>query len=107
MKGAGRAVWIDKGGINPGENWAGEIVRGIKGAKGVMVMCSPSAFESDHIKREVYLADRYKKPLLPVFIEDAKPPEDFEYFFAGVQMLKLFETPEAERPQALAQALGS
>ena len=107
VKDAGRDVWIDKGGINPGENWAGEIVRGIKSAKGVMVMCSPSAFESDHIKREVYLADRYKKPMLPVFIADAQPPEDFEYFFAGVQWLELFKLPEADRPAAIGKALSA
>lgn len=107
VKDAGRDVWIDKGGINPGENWAGEIVRGIKGARGVMVMCSPSAFESDHIKREVYLADRYKKPMLPVFIADAQPPEDFEYFFAGVQWLELFKLPEADRPAAIGKALAA
>lgn len=107
VKDAGRDVWIDKGGIKPGENWAGEIVRGIKGAKGVMVMCSPSAFESDHIKREVYLADRYKKPMLPVFIAEAKPPEDFEYFFASVQWLELFRLPEADRSAAIGKALAA
>jgi TIR domain len=107
VKDNGRQVWIDKGGIAPGENWAGEIVRGIKGSTGVMVMCSPKAFESDHIKREVYLADRYKKPMLPVFIAEAQPPEDFEYFFAGVQWLELFKLPEAERPAAIGKALGA
>ena len=66
-----------------------------------------AAFESDHVKREIYLADRYKKPMLPVFIADAQPPEDFEYFFAGVQSLNLYAMPEAERPQALMQALGA
>ncbi|MDP3491856.1 MAG: toll/interleukin-1 receptor domain-containing protein [Hyphomonadaceae bacterium] len=107
VKDAGRAVWIDKGGISPGENWAGEIVRGIKSATGVMVMCSPNAFESDHIKREVYLADRYKKRMLPVFIADATPPEDFEYFFAGVQWLELFKLPEADRAAAIGKALAA
>src|SRR5690606_16189323 len=53
VEASGRTVWIDKGGIQAGEGWAGEIVRGIKGSKGVLVMCSPRAFESDHIKREV------------------------------------------------------
>ena len=107
VKRSGREVWIDKGGIQAGEGWAGEIVRGIKAARGVMVMCSPRAFESDHIKREVYLADRYKKPMLPVFIAEAQPPEDFEYFFASVQWLELFKLPEAERPAAIGKALGA
>jgi len=101
----GRIVWIDKTGIQTGDGWAGEIVRAIKSAKGIMVMCSKHAFESDHVKREVYLADRYKKPLSPVFIEDAKPPEDFEYFFASVQWLELWKLPEAERNAAIGKAL--
>jgi uncharacterized membrane protein YtjA (UPF0391 family) len=106
-KRAGRKFWLDQQGISAGDGWAGEIVRAIKGAGGVVVMCSKAAFESDHVKREIYLADRYRKKLFPVFIEQAEPPEDFEYFFAGVQTLNLFETPEAERPEALVRVLGA
>lgn len=101
----GRNVWIDKKGLAGGDNWAGEIVRAIKSARGVIVMCSKHAFESDHVKREVYLADRYKKPMVPIFIEAAAPPEDFEYFFASVQWLELHKTAPADRPAALAKAL--
>ncbi|MEZ5959551.1 MAG: TIR domain-containing protein [Hyphomonadaceae bacterium] len=106
-KRAGRKFWLDQQGISAGDGWAGEIVRAIKAAGGVVVMCSQAAFESDHVKREIYLADRYKKKLVPVFIEQAEPPEDFEYFFAGVQILNLYETPEEERPEALNRVLGA
>jgi hypothetical protein len=105
VRAQGPSLWLDKEGIGAGESWAGEIVRAIKTVRGVAVMCSKAAFESDHVKREIYLADRYKKHLLPVFIEEATPPEDFEYFFAGVQHLKLHETPEAERGPVMAKAL--
>lgn len=107
VRSSGRNVWIDKGGIQAGTGWAGEIVRAIKSAGGVMVMCSSSAFESDHVKREIYLADRYRKPMLPVFLEDAQPPEDFEFFFAGVQWLQLFKLPEEERAGAVQRALAA
>lgn len=106
-KRGGRQFWLDQQGIGAGDSWAGEIVRAIRGARGVLVMCSKAAFESDHVKREIYLADRYNKKLVPVFVEDAEPPEDFEYFFAGVQFLKLFETPESERPEAVLRALAN
>ncbi|MBX3430084.1 MAG: TIR domain-containing protein [Hyphomonadaceae bacterium] len=106
-KRAGRKFWLDQQGVNAGDGWAGEIVRAIKAAGGVVVMCSQAAFESDHVKREIYLADRYKKKLVPVFIEFAEPPEDFEYFFAGVQQLNLYETPEEERSDALVRILGA
>jgi len=106
-KRAGRKFWLDQQGVSAGDGWAGEIVRAIKAAGGVVVMCSQAAFESDHVKREIYLVDRYKKRLVPVYIEQAEPPEDFEYFFAGVQTLNLFETPEEERPEALIRLLGA
>jgi hypothetical protein len=102
----GRKFWLDQQGLTVGEGWASEIVRAIRGAAGVIVMCSKAAFESDHVKREVYLADRYHRKLIPIFIEEATPPEDFEYFFAGVQHVNLYETPEGERPEALVRVLG-
>lgn len=103
---AGRPVWIDKSDINAGTGWAGEIVRAIRGAEGVMVVCTPAAFRSDHVKREVYLADRYQKPLMPVMLAPVSLPEDFEYFFAGVQWLELHRVPENQRAAAIKQALG-
>jgi hypothetical protein len=105
-KRAGRKFWLDQRSSGGGAA-AGEVIRPISAAGGVIVMCSKAAFESDHVKREVYLADRYRKRLVPVFIEEAQPPEDFEYFFAGAQSLNLFETPEAERPQALVRVIGA
>jgi hypothetical protein len=102
---SGRTVWMDKTGIQTGDGWAGEIVRAIKSAKGILVMCSKHAFESDHVKREIYLADRYKKPMAPVFLEAAQPPEDFEYFFAGVQWLELYKLPVSEHSAAIGKAL--
>ena len=105
VKTAGKRFWLDQQSTKAGDGWTGEIVRAIRSAPEVLVMCSRAAFESDHVKREIYLADRYKKKLVPVFVEEAEPPEDFEYFFAGVQWLKLFETPAAERPAALMRVL--
>lgn len=104
---SGSKFWLDQKGITAGDGWAGEIVRAMRGAAGCVVMCSKAAFESDHVKREVYLADRYRKRLVPVFIENEPPPEDFEYFFAGLQSLNLFDMPEAERAQALLRVLGA
>jgi hypothetical protein len=102
---SGQRLWVDTQEIGAGESWAGEIVRGIKTVRGVAVMCSKAAFESDHVKREVYLADRYKRRIVPVFLDDAPVPEDFEYFFAGVQWLKLKDLPPADRGKAVAKAL--
>lgn len=102
--GEGVPIWIDRKGLKSGQGWAGEIVAAIRSAKRVLVMCSPRAFESPHVLREVYLASRFEKPLLPVFLEETDPPDDFLYHFADVQWLKLYAVPEADRASALAAA---
>jgi hypothetical protein len=101
---AGREIRLDDTASGRG---ATAIASAIRAATDVVVVCSKAAFESDEVKREIYLADRFGKKLAPVFIEPADPPVDFEYFFAGAQGLKLYETPEAERPQAFLRALGA
>jgi hypothetical protein len=105
VQGLGQDLWLDQEDVAAGESWAGEIVRAIRAVRVVVVMCSKAAFESDHVKRELFLADRYKKRLVPILLEDAPMPDDFEYFFAGVQWLKLHETPEADRPGAMMKAI--
>lgn len=104
---AGRQVWIDRAAIRYGQNWAGEIVRAIKESKAVLVMCSPRAFQSDHVKREVYLADKYKKPIMPIFVEAAEPSDDFDYFLAGVQRFEWYRLEQQDRRAAVTAALAA
>lgn len=103
----GGRFWLDRERIGTGDGWAHEIMRAIGAAAGVAVMCSRAAFESDHVKREVYLADRYRRKLVTVFIEEAEPPEDFAYFLAGAPRLDVFAIPAPERAQVLLRALGA
>jgi hypothetical protein len=102
---AGKSVWIDRKEIDGGDGWAVEIVRAIKGAGGVVFMCSIKSVESPHVRRELHLADKYKKRMVPVLIEPVELPEEFEYFFAGLQWLEWFKLPEDERRAALSRAL--
>ena len=83
----GHDVWIDREQLHGGVNWAGRIVRAIKKSRGMCLMCSERSFASDHVRREVYLADKYKKPLLPVRLDHAEMPEDIEYFLIDRQWI--------------------
>ncbi len=85
----GRTVWIDRNDIQAGDNWAMLIVRAIRSAETFCLMCSAEAFNSDHVRRELYLADKYKRPMLPVRLDATEPPEDFEYFLIDRQWLDL------------------
>lgn len=97
VEATGRSVWIDKEGMKAGQGWAGTIVRAIKASEMVCLMCSAASFASDHVRREVYLADKYRKALMPVRLDRAEMPEDIEYFVVDRQWVDLADVPEGER----------
>ena len=98
---AGRDVWIDRDGIDAGGNWAGLIVRAIRESDTFCLMCSAEAFQSDNVRREIYIADKYKRKLVPVRLDFAEMPEDFEYFLIDRQWLDLTGVDPAERASRL------
>ena len=89
VEAGGIDLWFDRDGLKPGTNRAGTIVRAIKSSERFCLMCSAQSFASDHVRREVYLADKYQKPILPVRLDDALMPEDIEYFLIDRQWLDL------------------
>ncbi|MEM9179158.1 MAG: toll/interleukin-1 receptor domain-containing protein [Pseudomonadota bacterium] len=97
----GITVWIDRDEMRAGQNWAGQIVRAIKSADRFCLMCSAQAFESDHVRREVYLADKYGKKMVPIRLDATEMPEDIEYFLIGRQWIDLFEVAEEDRMKAI------
>lgn len=106
VEASGREVWIDKEEIHAGGNWAGMIVRAIRESDTFCLMCSAEAFQSDNVRREIYIADKYKRKLLPVRLDFAEMPEDFEYFLIDRQWLDLTAADPAERAVKLKAALG-
>lgn len=106
VEAGGRQVWIDKDEIQAGGNWAGMIVRAIRDSDTFCLMCSAESFQSDNVRREIYIADKYKRKLLPVRLDFAEMPEDFEYFLIDRQWLDLTTVEPAERALRLKAALG-
>lgn len=103
----GLSVWIDREEMRAGQNWAGQIVRAIKASDRFCLMCSSQAFESDHVRREVYLADKYGKTMVPIRLDEAPMPEDIEYFLIGRQWIDLFALDEDERLGAIQDVLNN
>ena len=97
---------MDRDGVQRGTDGAGRIVEEIGGSDTFCLMCSVEAFQSDNVRREVYIADKYKRKLLPVRLDSAEMPADFEYFLIDRQWLDLTTADEAERAIRLKAALG-
>lgn len=101
----GVSIWIDRDEMRAGQGWAGQIVRAIKASERFCLMCSAQAFASDHVRREVYLADKYGKDMVPIRLDGAEMPEDIEYFLIGKQWVDLNALEEDERLTVLESAL--
>ncbi len=74
LREAGLEVW-DEGEILPGENWAARIAEALQESEAMVVLLTPSALRSSHVKHEIAYAlgkQDYSGRLIPVF---ASPPE--------------------------------
>ncbi len=77
---AGLSCWIAPRNVTPGRSFPGEISRGISASKVFVIVLSKSANHSDHVLREVQLADSSKIPILQFRIDSEKASDDLKYY---------------------------
>ncbi len=107
----GASVWRDADRILGGQYYGEQIVHAIAHSKVVLLMCSPQAFLSDNVHREVLLTwDHYHRRYLPIWLcPPTAIPDRFLYCLAGCQWIDVHsQQPEEWLPQLLKaiQALG-
>jgi adenylate cyclase len=84
----GLEVWIDRHGITGAEQWATEIVEGIKDCTTFILLLSQTSVESANVLKELSLASEKGKRILPVDLSPVTLPPSFEYQIAGVQRVR-------------------
>ncbi len=89
----GLPVWLDRVNIGGGTTWPEAIVQAIKSSSALIIFCSPHAFQSDNVLREVNLAAEYKKVILPIVLERVQMPDSFHYYLSTRQIIDVTEDP--------------
>jgi formylglycine-generating enzyme required for sulfatase activity/serine/threonine protein kinase len=94
----GATVWRDADRILGGQYYGEQIVHAIAHSKVVMLMCSPQAFQSDNVHREVLLTwDHYHRRYLPVWLcPPTDIPERFRYCLTGCQWIDAHSQPSEQ-----------
>ena len=87
------SIWQDRERIHGGQNYGPEIVRAIKDAKVLMVMCSNSSVRSKNVKQEIQLAWKYDLSYLPLILEPIAYTEQIEYWLEGWQWIEILDQP--------------
>jgi len=88
----GISAWFDTADIEAGDHWRTSIAEGIRGCQAFVLVLSPDAVESKNVRKEVDLAERHKKPIIPLMWRKTEIPVAFEYALAGLQWLDFEET---------------
>jgi hypothetical protein len=99
----GFTVWIDVRGIKGGTTWSSEIARAIKECDFFLLFVSRASVASDSVRRELDLAFRNQKPIIPLRLEKVDIPIEWDYQTAGIQWI---EYEEEDWKSRLSVALG-
>lgn len=97
----GLRVWLDVHGIEGATQWAEQIAHGMRRTQAVVLMCSPRAFASEFVGREIALAVEEGKPIIPVELEPASAPTSLRLHLAGLQRISA----DAAAPENTAAAI--
>lgn len=86
---AGHDVWVDRADIVGGTEWQERIVRAIKDTDVFVIVLSPDSVASPEVRRELAIADRERKPVIPVVLRPVDVPDALEYSLVNVQRIDL------------------
>ena len=106
MEQLGHKVWIDRKSISP-QRYAAPIVAAIRDSRFVALMCSQSAFTSDHVIREVYVAGDFKKSFIVFQLDSTKFPDEIHYFLSGYPRIPVATTDQQKLRSEIARLLAA
>jgi len=101
----GISTWYDRENIGVADQWATAIVEGIRDCKVFVLALSPASAASPNVRKEVDLAQRYDKRIVPLIWRSTEIPVAMEYQLAGIQWIDFNETASEENLNQLADVV--
>lgn len=81
----GLSCWIAPRNIVPGTEWADSITNAISNCAVLLVVYSKNSLRSSQVAKEIGMADRKHKYIVPYKIDDSEPEGAFDYYLSGCQ----------------------
>lgn len=106
LEAAGIGCWIAPRNVRPGENWGGAIIKGITGARAMVLVFSRHTNNSPHVMNEIERAVSRRVTIIPFRLEEVKPSEDLELFISSCHWLDAFVPPLEPHLAELVAAVG-
>ena len=86
---AGISYWIDINGVYSGANFKEEIVKAINSADIVLFLSSEASNNSSNVAKEISIADKYGKIIIPARLDDSPMNPKIDYDLAGIDFVDL------------------
>lgn len=86
--------WIDINGVYSGVNFKEVIVNAIASCEIVLFLSSENSNKSDNVSKEISLADKYGKIIIPVRLDTSPMNPKIDYDLAGIDYVDLFSFEE-------------
>lgn len=102
LEGNGISCWFGNREIPGGADYAKKITAAIRECDLVVLLLSQNAQESWYIRSELEWAVKFKKPIIPVFLEDCNVNSEFGFHLTFSQQIKAYENREAANAKLLA-----
>lgn len=110
LEAGGKTCWIAPRDIPAGSNYGEEIIKGIEGSDGFVLLFDKAANDSQHVLREVERAVSKRLPIVVYRLDDTVPSKSMEYFLLSIQWLDakgLSEQSLGELEGALTRQIGA
>jgi TIR domain len=102
----GFPTWQDVNAIAGGEVWKGAISKAVRESDAFLIVLSPQSASSENVSKELAVATKYARRILPVMYQACKIPDKMEYDLAELQWADFHELPFDEALEGLVRALG-
>ena len=89
---ANLSYWIDVNGIYSGENYKDSIVKAIKGSKIVLFLSSENSNKSAHVAKEIGIADKYNKVIIPIRLDTSAYNPKMDYDLSSIDAIDFTST---------------
>lgn len=99
------SVWLDDKQLFGGTAWAADLTRAVRDSELVIIVCTKASFKSMAVAKEIALAWKYKKKVLPVFFEKLEYPDQLQFFLGDLQHIAWYRLSMGERRQRIDAAL--
>jgi hypothetical protein len=101
----GGGVWFDRSDLQAGQVWREEIARAVRGCTAFILVVSPDSVRSPEARREVDLALRHGRTVIPVIYRDVRDLGDLADVVRRTQHLDLRRGSYADNLDRLVDAL--